>query len=181
MTEIYFTKGMQKLVEFYDYKKMSIELIGKWYPYFLDYSNEEFKYAVEEYIKTEVYFPNVASLRKKIESLKISENDMAEEFASFVIEELHKGFPISMKKIRDLNFKKYGSTALAVLDLEAESLSRSNIEDLNGTTKAQLRNLYRTIALRNKNEQIIKDNNLPINNNLIGGSDLKGLIDGTYN
>lgn len=158
-----FLKGMSIVSETFENFKITENKLEIFYKNLNEYEAEEFKYAINEVCKTEKYAPTIAHIREKIESLKNEDIDLAEEFAGFVCSELKKGFPITFKKHREINFKKYGKIGLEVLEIEAEYLSGISIKDINSTLKSQLRESYKRKATQEKNNNIIKNNNLKLN------------------
>lgn len=154
LDRVYFTKGIMKLCNFYDIKTWTTNQVEAWYEFFHEYTPEQFKYAVHETIKTEVFFPKVATLIKKIEELKKTPEDMAREFESLL-------FKYDTDQTLRLFKSKNDKIAVNVVENNYKNLRECMNSDKN-ILKAQMRNQYLAKINNLNKEVIISENNLLI-------------------
>jgi predicted nucleotidyltransferase len=153
LDKLYFVKGLKKLSLMY---KMNLgeQEIMLWYDYFKDYNEKEFKFAVEEYIKTEKFSPNVATLRAKIEGLKADPKDNARAFESMLFKYDTDTTKKYFEKMNDL-------IAVQVIESNYKIMRECKVSDVK-MVKAQLREQYLSISLNTNKKTKIKNNDLAI-------------------
>lgn len=150
----YFLKGMKKLNTAFPRHQLTKEQIELYYERLQEFSNDEFKFAVEKLIDTSEFMPTVAGIKKQVEELKVSNDEKAREFES-------KLFLYDTDTTIRLFEKTGDANAVRIVKNNYKSMREAKISET-GMLKAQMREQYKALCERTRKNKEITNNNLLI-------------------
>lgn len=143
---------MTKLNTAFPKHELNQEALELYYDRLKEYSNDEFKFAIENLIDTSEFMPTIASIKKQIESLKVTSDEMARDFES-------KLFVFDTDTTIKLFEKKGDENAVRIVKNNYKAMREAKVSET-GILKSQMREQYKTLCERTRKNKQIANNNL---------------------
>lgn len=149
-----FIQGMSMLNVAFPKHELNHQQTELYYSRLCNYEDNEFKYAINSLIDTNEFMPTIATIKKQIDALAITDEEQARDFES-------KLFSVDTDTLAK-HFERTGDDiAVEVIKNNYKTLRECNLNEVH-TIKAQMREQYKNKQMQRKKYGIAKENNIPL-------------------